>query len=225
MGATLGAEGGQPKLHKGCRGSIHSKKSAKAFQAAQTSQGTLRTPCWLLFFSLAKPVIFMTPQLLFPAGSCPPLPAENFCSLTRVFLLPSSSGHGAEETGPFLSARSTEISKHFLSQTELQRRKLGKAWELYFSLTRKGCSGNILNLPLHFNLFPLVNLSPQNAVTSPKVLPSIKKNLETFFPMHFFSSQEMFWSCFPQTGLVLIDFLIFFFPGRMGKKYKSHHLV
>lgn len=63
--------------------------------------------------------------------------------LTRVFLLPGSSGHGAEETGPFLSARSTEISKHFLSQTELQRRKLGKAWELCFCLTRKSCSGNI----------------------------------------------------------------------------------
>lgn len=160
----------------------------------------------------------MTPQLLFPAGSCPPLPAENFCSLTRVFLLPSSSGHGAEEMGPFLSARSTEISKHFLSQTELQRRKLGKAWELYFSLTRKGCSGNILNLPLHFNLFPLVNLSPQNAVTSPKVLPSIKKKLETFFSNALFLKSGDVLELFP-TNRFGFDriFNLFFFLEEWGK--------
>lgn len=58
---------------------LSSKKKAKEFQAVQISQGTLRTPRWLIFFSFAKPVIFMTPQLLFPAGSCPPLPAENSC--------------------------------------------------------------------------------------------------------------------------------------------------
>lgn len=160
----------------------------------------------------------MTPQLLFPAGSCPPLPAENFCSLTRVFLLPSSSGHGAEETGPFLSARSTEISKHFLSQTELQRRKLGKAWELYFSLTRKGCSGNILNLPLHFNLFPLVNLSPQNAVTSPKVLPYIKKNLETFFSNALFLKSGNVLELFPTNRFGFDRFFNFFFSWKNGEK-------
>lgn len=40
-------------------------------------------------------------------------------------------------------ARSVEIFKHFLSQTGLQNRKLGKVWELFFSSVRKGCAGNI----------------------------------------------------------------------------------
>lgn len=148
----LGAGGDNQSSTRDVEAELHSNKSAEAFQAAQISRGTLRTPCWLLLFSFAKPVIFMTPQLLFPAGSCPPLPGENSCcqqqswgghpASSKCSCCPAALGM-AEETGPFLSARSTEISKHFLSQTELQRRKLGKAWELCFCLTRKGCSGNI----------------------------------------------------------------------------------
>lgn len=48
-----------------------------------------------------------------------------------------------------------------------------------------------------------------------------KKTGNFFFPMHFFLSQEMFWSCFPQTGLVLMNFFFL----EEGEKYKSHHLV
>lgn len=108
MGETLGAVGKNQSSTKDIEAELHGKKSAEVFQAAQISQGTLRTPCWLIFFSFCKTCnIYDTPAPV-PCRQLPSPPCREFLcrsraggtsSLTQVFLLPGSPGHGTRKRG------------------------------------------------------------------------------------------------------------------------------